>query len=247
MNLVVVADYAALCRAVAGRIGSLARLNPTAVLGLPTGETPMGAYRELARRVRNDDLDLSRVTIFTLDEYLDVGRGDPRCLADWLDREFARPCGIDPTRVHAPDGQATEPAAMCVEYEAAIANAGGIDLQVCGLGPNGHVGFNEPLSRVDARTRVVRLAPDSLASNARYWGSPDKVPHYGITMGLGTLMEAREILLLVSGITKSRVLREVVDGPVTPSIPASLLRRHPRFTIIADRHAAAELETEVNQ
>ncbi len=247
MNLVVVADYPALCRAVAGRIGSLARLNPVAVLGLPTGETPMGAYRELARRVRNDDLDLSGVTVFALDEYLDVGRGDPRCLADWLDREFVRPCRIDPTRVHAPDGQATKPAAMCAEYEAAITSASGIDLQLLGLGPNGHVGFNEPLSSVDSRTRVVRLAPESVASNARYWGSLDNVPHYGITLGLGTLMEAREILLLVSGINKSRILREVVDGPVTPSIPASLLRRHPRFTLIADRHAAAELETEVNQ
>jgi glucosamine-6-phosphate deaminase len=243
MNLVVVEDYAALCRAVAGRIASLARVHPAAVLGLPTGETPLGAYRELARRVRNEELDLSRLTLFALNEYLDVGRGDPRCLADWLHREFVGPCRIDPVRVLAPDGQATEPALACADYEAAIARAGGIDLQLLGLGSNGHVGFNEPLSPPDSRTRVVRLAPESIVSDARYWGGPDKVPHYGVTLGIGTIMEAREILLLVSGVAKAGILKEALEGPLTSAIPASLLRPHPRFTLIADQHAAAYLES----
>lgn len=242
MKLLIVADYAALCQVAADRIEALAQANPSAVLGLPTGETPLGAYHELARRVREQTLDLSRFTIFALDEYLDVGRGDPRCLGDWLDREFIRPCRIDPARVHAPDGLAAEPVAMCADYEAAIAGAGGIDLQLLGLGPNGHVGFNEPGSTAGSRTRLVRLAPESLASNARYWGGPDRVPPYGLTMGMSTLLESREILLLVSGARKASILRQVVEGPATTGVPASLLRAHVHFTLLADRDAASQIE-----
>ncbi|MBI3361705.1 MAG: glucosamine-6-phosphate deaminase, partial [Chloroflexi bacterium] len=203
MNFVIAADYSALSSAAADRIESLARAKPNAVLGLPTGETPVGVYREFARRVREsrlplplgegrgEGLDLSHLTIFVLDEYLDVGRGDPRCLADWLDRDLIRPCEIAPGRVHVFDGLSAEPTLTCAEYEAAIVEVGGIDLQLLGLGPNGHVGFNEPGSRPDSRSRVVRLAAESIASNARYWGGPDRVPRYGLTMGLATLRQAR--------------------------------------------------------
>lgn len=242
MRLIILADPEALRRETADRIEALAHAKPSAVLGLPTGNTPLGTYRELVRRVREQDLALSQLTIFALDEYLDVGRGDPRCLADWLDREFIQPGRIDPARVHMLNGPALEPTQMCAEYEAAIARAGGIDLQLLGLGPNGHVGFNEPGSPPDSRTRAVRLAPESIASNARYWGGPDRVPPYGLTMGIGTLKEAREILLLVSGPNKANILREVVEGPITSDVPASLLRAHPHFAILADRDAAAQLE-----
>lgn len=239
MNLLVESDYQALCRAAGDRVASLARAKPNAALGLPTGETPVGVYRELARRVRQAGLDLSRLTIFVLDEYLDVGRGDPRCLADWLDRELIGPGGIDPGQVHAFDGLSAEPTRTCAEFEASIMHAGGIDLQLLGLGPNGHVGFNEPGAPPDSRCRVVRLSAESIASNARYWGGPERVPHYGLTMGIATLMETREIILLVSGAGKAGIFREAVEGPTTSSVPASLLRDHPNFTVLADEAAAA--------
>ena len=245
MRLITLADPEALRREAADRIEALARAKPSAVLGLPTGNTPLGTYRELVRRVRDPDLALSQLTIFALDEYLDVGRGDPCCLADWLEREFIQPGRIHPTRVHTLNGLTPDPLQMCAEYEAAIARAGGIDLQLLGLGPNGHVGFNEPGSSPDSRTRAVRLAPESITSNARYWGGPDRVPPHGLTMGIGTLKEAREILLLVSGPNKANILRKVIEGPMTSDVPASLLRTHPHFTILADGDAAAQLEVKL--
>ena len=169
----------------------------------------------------------------TLDEYAGIRRDDPRRLFSWLKRELFDPLGIVASHIHAFDPQAA-PEAEAERIERAITDAGGIDLAVLGLGPNGHLGFNEPGSAIDSRTRQVTLAVESITSNAAYWGSEAAVPHQAFTLGLGTLHEARQCLLIVSGMAKAQILARALEGPIEPDLPASLLRCHSNATVVAD-------------
>jgi glucosamine-6-phosphate deaminase len=197
----------------------------------------MGVYRELAARRQRGDFDGSRLRIFQLDAYLGLMPGDPRSLYGWLARSVLEPLGIPEANVVRLPGDSPDPAAACRAYDAAVRAAGGFDLSVLGLGPNGHLGFNEPPCDASAPTRVVALTEASIQSNARYWGATARVPRAAITAGMEVLLAARQTLLLVSGEHKRVILRRAVAGPVTAELPASYLQQAAEVTIVADRAA----------
>jgi glucosamine-6-phosphate deaminase len=236
----VTADYAALSREAADIVHDTVRNHPGSAITLPTGETPRGMYEELLRRMDAGELDFSDIHLFCLDDYLGAGIDDPASLTGWLDEVFLTPANLRTSpNVHYVPTQAADPDAAADAYEAEIQAHGGLRLAVLGLGPNGHIGFNEPGSSPASRTRVVGLTRESREQNAQYYeGQPD-IPTQAMTIGLATLLEADRIVMIVSGASKAGILRQVIDGPVTPDVPASYLQTVAgRVTILADEAAA---------
>lgn len=202
-----------------------------------TGRTPMGAYAKLGADLAPGRL--ARLRVFQLDEYVGVGPKDPRSLAAWTRRSFVEPLGINPSRVVWLDGLADDPDDLddsCKRYEDEVSNAGGYDLAVLGIGPNGHLGFNEPPADPSSRTRVVRLSESSLRSNAAYWPELE-VPASALTAGMDLLLAARRVVLLASGRAKRDIVHRAFEGPVTPEVPASFLQDHPDVVVVADLDA----------
>ena len=221
-------------RAAAELVLSRLKKNPNLVLGLPTGSTPIGLYRLLVEKYKKGTADFSGVTTFNLDEYCELPLEHPESYRAFMEKHFFGSVNIPSGQTHFPlcDKKSGE------AYEEMIAALGGINLQVLGIGRNGHIGFNEPGSAFDSRTRVVRLAEATIQDNSRFFGSADAVPKTAATMGIGTIMEAREILLLASGAGKADVVRRTLEGPVTADVPASILQRHKNVTVILDEEAA---------
>ncbi|MBU1588628.1 MAG: glucosamine-6-phosphate deaminase [Actinobacteria bacterium] len=221
----------------ADEIEKLVRANPRAVLGLATGSTPLTTWRALAAR----GLDLSQVRGFALDEYVGLPAGHPESYRSVITREVVEPLGLTPSlvRVPADDGPIETAGA---DYEAAITAAGGVDLQILGIGRTGHIGFNEPGSSFASLTRVKTLTEQTRLDNARFFDSLDDVPKHCITQGLGTIMRARHLVLLAFGSGKASALARAVEGPVTASLPGSAIQLHQRVTVIVDEEAAADLE-----
>ncbi|HWB61459.1 MAG TPA: glucosamine-6-phosphate deaminase [Chthoniobacteraceae bacterium] len=216
------------------------RRKPASVLGLATGSTPLGLYRELAARHERGEIDFSAVTTFNLDEYIGLPATHPRSYANYMRELFFSKIKIPPGRTHIPDGMAPDIPAHCAEYEAAIKNAGGIDLQLLGLGTDAHIGFNEPGSSLTSRTRLKTLTENTIRDNARFFANSSEVPRHVITMGIGTIMEARHCVVLATGEKKARAVAAMAEGPVTADAPASILQMHPHCTLIIDEAAAAE-------
>jgi glucosamine-6-phosphate deaminase len=210
--------------------------NPSISVVAAVGATPMGAYRELARR--RSEFDVSRIRVFQLDEYLGISESDPRSLYAWLHRSLLERLGLGKSQVVRLRGDAAEPEAASRAYEAAVREVGGFDQSVLGPGPNGHLGFNEPPVEATAPTRAVELTPESLESNAAYWGARDRVPAGALTAGMDLLLAARKTLLLVSGAHKREILRRTLEEPCSPDVPASFLHASPNVTVLADRKAA---------
>jgi glucosamine-6-phosphate deaminase len=240
MNVVSYPTRDALSIAAARDIAAVVAVKPDASLVLATGNTPMGAYAELARMRAAGTFDASRLRIFQLDAYLGIALDDPRSLYGWLKRSFLDPLGIAPGQVTMLPDDAKDPDAACAAFERAAAEAGPFDISVLGLGPNGHLGFNEPPSPADAPTRRVPLSTASLVSNAVYWDGR-AVPREAITCGMNLLLAAQRTLLLVAGAHKREILRQTLEGPVTPNVPASLLRQAQNVTIYADTPALSGL------
>jgi glucosamine-6-phosphate deaminase len=238
VEVVILPDADAVARSAADRIEALVRTKPGAVLGLATGSSPMGIYAELGRRVAAGSLDLSRTCGFALDEYVGLPADHPESYAAVLDRAVARPLAV---AVRVPDGRASDLAAAAADYERAIADAGGIDLQLLGIGANGHIGFNEPTSSFASRTRIKTLAPRTRADNARFFDSPSEVPFHCLTQGLGTILETRELLLVAQGEGKAEAVAAAVEGPLAAICPASALQLHPRAAVLVDEAAASRL------
>lgn len=225
----------------ARHVARVVREKPTAVLGLATGATPLTLYRELVRMHREEGLDFGGVTTFNLDEYLGLAPAHPASYHAFMHEHFFAHVNIDPARIHIPDGLASDVPAYCQGYEDAIRAAGGIDLQVLGIGTDGHIGFNEPSSSLASRTRIKTLTPRTRRDNVAAFGSPENVPFHVITMGVGTIMDAREVMLLAFGAKKAAAVAAAVEGPITAMSPASILQMHPVAKCIVDEAAAGRL------
>jgi glucosamine-6-phosphate deaminase len=233
----VVDDAGALGRTGADRVADVLARTPDAWVAVATGETPMGMYAELASRRRSGLLDTGGLTAVQLDEYLGLEEEDRRSFYGWMRRSFLDPLEIDEGRVvRLPlDGDLE---AACAAFDRSLAARGGLDLAILGLGANGHLGFNEPPADPDAPTREVGLSPATIDANARYWGDVADVPSRAVTIGMGPLLSARAIVLLVSGGGKREIVHRALDGPVEPEVPASFLQdAHAEVTVVVDRAA----------
>ena len=217
------------------------RAGGSAVIGVATGSSPLSLYAALAQRIGRGQLDLGGVSAFALDEYVGLPAGHPQSYATVIHDTVTVPLGLDPSRVHVPDGCAHDIEAAANRYETAIRDVGGIDVQILGLGANGHIGFNEPTSSLASRTRIKTLTDRTRADNARFFPSADEVPTHCLTQGLGTIMDAGEIVLVANGAAKAAAVAAVVEGPVTAMCPGSVLQMHRRATVVIDEEAAAGL------
>jgi len=215
---------------------------PALVLGLPTGNTPIPLYRALVRAHQRGGADFSRATTFNLDEFIGVGRGDAGSYRTFMDTHLFAHVNLPARRAHVLDGRAADWRAEAERYEALITRAGGLDLVILGIGRNGHLGFNEPAPILQARTHRVALRPDTRRANAALFGGRWRdVPTQALSMGIGTILRAREVVLIATGASKARILARALRGPVTTRVPASLLQAHPHVTIVVDRDAAGNL------
>jgi glucosamine-6-phosphate deaminase len=244
MHVVVQKSAEAVARAVADILVEAVARQPALVLGLPTGRTPIGLYRELVARHRDRRIDFGQVTAFNIDEFVGLPSGHPGTYAVYMAHHLYRHVNLSPKRIHLPASDARDPRKEAQRYEGAIRAAGGIDLLVLGIGSNGHIGFNEPGASLVADTHVARLAPATRRSNAdAFGGDVRRVPGQGITMGTGTLLRARHVVLMAMGNQKANVVARALEGPITTKVPASLLQAHPNVTVVLDRAAAAKLST----
>lgn len=234
-------DAAAASVTAARVIASLIRRKPKSVLGLATGGTPVGCYSELIRLHRAGELDFSQVTSFNLDEYLGLPREHPQSFFAFMHHHLFDHINIDRSRVHLPDGMASDPMAACDAYERQIVDAGGIDLQLLGIGTDGHIAFNEPGSSLASRTRVKTLCEETIRDNARFFGSEAAVPRLSVTMGVGSILDTRECLLLVTGEKKAAAVRSAIEGPLTSQVTASALQLHRSVIAVLDEAAASWL------
>ena len=217
---------------------------PRLVLGLPTGRTPVEMYHELVRLHQRGRVDFSRATTFNLDEFVGLAPDDRASYRQFMTRHLFTHVNLDPTRTHVPNGDARNPRAEAERYDAEIAAEGGLDIAVLGIGANGHIGFNEPAAQLAGRTSVVTLTESSRQSNARaFGGRASRVPARAISMGMGTILSARHVILLATGASKAEIVAKALNGPITTRVPASLLQGHPRAVFVLDRPAAKRLRT----
>lgn len=242
MRVVVLPTSTEVGDAAAAEIAAVATERPDAVLGLATGDSPLGAYAALARRVQRGELDLSRTRGFALDEYVGLDPADPQSYRSVIERTVTKALGMRPGAVCVPDGAAADLAAAADAYERDIEESG-VDIQVLGIGANGHIGFNEPGSSFATRTRVVALRERTRQDNARFFATPAAVPTHALTQGLATIMRARRIVLVALGEGKAEAeaVRAAVEGPVSVDCPASVLQRHPEALLILDEAAASRI------
>ena len=227
----------------ARHVVAFVREKPDLVLGLPTGRTPIRFYRELVRQARAGAVDLGRLVTFNLDEFLGVGPRHRGSYRFYMERHFFRQIGLPGDRANFLDGMASDPRGECERYERAIAAFGGIDIQILGIGGNGHIGFNEPGSWLEVRTHIVELRPETRRANALLFdGDPVRVPREALSMGVGTILGARRILMLATGKEKARAVAKMVRGPLTTDVPASLLQLHADVEVLLDAAAASRLD-----
>jgi len=240
---VVIAARDELGRLAAGAIDSLLKARPGAVLGLATGSSPLPIYDELVRRHVEEGLSFARAKAFTLDEYVGLPLEHPQRYRNVIEHELAERVGFTPGAVQGPDGLAEDLAAACDAYEEEIAASGGVDLQILGIGTDGHVGFNEPGSSLASRTRIKTLTEQTRADNARFFdGDINQVPQHCLTQGLATIMQARHIVLIATGRTKGDAVHQLVEGPVSAMWPGTILQHHPHVTVLIDNAAAGRLQ-----
>jgi glucosamine-6-phosphate deaminase len=236
---IVIQPNAVAATAVAARLfAKVIRQKTGAVLGMATGSTPLALYRELVAM----KLDWRKITTFNLDEYVGLAAEHPQSYHAFMWENLFRHVNIAAKNVHIPDGLAKDIPKFCAGYEKKIRAAGGIDLQLLGIGTDGHIGFNETTSSLASRTRIKTLTPQTRKDNARFFGSENAVPHHVITMGIGTILESRHCVLLAFGKNKAHAIAEAVEGPITSMNPASALQLHPKVTVFLDEGAASELK-----
>lgn len=241
MEVVILPDADAVATLVADAIQRLLSERADAVLGLATGSSPLGVYAELVDRHRRGVVSFAGARAFLLDEYIGLPPGHPESYRSFIDRHLTGLVDLAPSNVYLPDGAAADLAAAGAAYEAEIRAAGGVDLQLLGIGSDGHVGFNEPTSSLASRTRVKTLTQRTRDDNARFFADVAEVPRHVITQGIGTILDARHLVLVATGASKSEAIARAVEGPLTSMCPASALQLHPHATVVVDEPAARDL------
>jgi len=242
MLVVIKPAYEDLSREAARIVSCAVRANPAIILGLATGTTTLGMYETLVRLHREELLDFSRATAFNLDEYLGIAADHPQSFHRFMHEHFFARVNFAAARIHIPDGTiSSQYEEYCAAYERAMREAGGIDLQVLGIGRNGHIGFNEPTSSFASRTRLKVLSSETIEDNRTFFPPGEEIPQCAITMGIGTILEARKILILATGAAKAQAVARAIEGPITASVTASSLQLHPDVTFVIDEAAAAQL------
>jgi glucosamine-6-phosphate deaminase len=242
MKITVFKDERTLAKTLAARLAAMLTGQPALVLGLPTGRTPVRLYHELGALHTHHLADFSQATTFNLDEFLGIGPDHPGSYRAFMEEHLFSRVNLEPGRIHVLNGAAPDPEGECARYEQAIAAAGGIDVQVLGIGTNGHIGFNEPGRELAARTHRVTLKESTRRSNAAlFGGAAGKVPTEALSMGMATILHARRIVLVATGKSKARCIAQVVNGAITTKLPASFLQLHPDVEVMLDDAAAAGL------
>lgn len=243
MEVIICADARAIAELVADAVTELVRRRPHAVLGVATGSSPLAVYDELARRCAAGEISFAAARAFMLDEYVGLPADHPQRYRNVIEAEFASRVDFAPGAVQGPDGLAADVSAACVAYEQAIADAGGVDLQLLGIGTDGHIAFNEPGSSLASRTRIKTLTAQTRADNARFFGDNiDAVPRHCLTQGLATIMAARHVVLVATGRGKAQAVHHLVEGSVSAMWPATILQHHPHVSVLVDAPAASRLQ-----
>ena len=241
MKIYVSDDYKGMSRKAANIVSAQVILNPACVLGLATGSTPIGMYKQLIDWYNKGDLDFSQVKSVNLDEYVGLAPTHDQSYRYFMQHNLFDHVNIDPANTNVPNGLASDPEAECQRYNEVIRSMGGIDIQVLGMGHNGHIGFNEPGEAFELETHVVDLTERTIEANARFFASKDEVPKRAITMGIKSIMQARQILVVVSGEDKAEIVKKAFYGPVVPEVPASILQMHPNVVLCGDKAALSKI------
>ena len=235
-------DFEAISDRAAEIVTNQIRKKPDSVIGFATGGTPLGLYKRLIRNHKERGLDFSKITTFNLDEYVGLSPHHDQSYHYFMWTNLFYHVNVDPSHVHIPQGMADDIDGFCTWYEQKIEQAGGIDLQILGIGGNGHIAFNEPGSSLGSRTRIKTLTEKTITDNARFFDDPEQVPRYAITMGIGTIMDAKNLLLLGSGEGKANAIKTTLEGPITAMVPATIVQLHQHAHILIDEAAASSLE-----
>lgn len=232
MKIITANDYNDLSRKAANIISAQVILKPTSVLGLATGSTPIGTYKQLIKWYEIGDIDFSMVTSVNLDEYCGLSGEDEQSYRYFMNTNLFNHININKEKTHVPNGLAIDKEQECIDYDKMIQDLGGIDIQLLGIGHNGHIGFNEPNIKFEKTTHIVDLDKSTIEANARFFKSIDEVPKQAITMGIKSIMHARHVLLIANGPDKENIIHKALFGPITPDVPASILQLHPNLTVI---------------
>ena len=241
MKIYCTENYQQMSRQAANIISAHVILKPNCVLGLATGSTPIGMYQQLIEWYKKGDLDFSQVKSVNLDEYVGLAPTHDQSYRYFMQANLFDHVNIDVANTHVPNGLAEDPEAECRRYNDIIRNLGGIDVQVLGMGHNGHIGFNEPDMAFELETHVVDLQESTIEANSRFFASRDEVPRQAMTMGIKSIMQARQILVVVSGADKADIVKKAFTGPVVPQVPASILQMHPNVLLVGDKAALSKL------
>ena len=244
MKVIITVNYDEMSKKAAEIVKKQIKEKPNTVLGLATGSTPLGMYKHLIEMYKRGEIDFSNVITFNLDEYIGLSPDHPQSYHYFMFHNFFNHINIKKENVHIPNGIAEDLEEECRKYEEEIEKAGGIDLQILGIGVNGHIGFNEPEESIETKTHVVTLTEDTINANKRFFKSAEEVPRKAITMGLGSIMKAKKIVLLASGKNKAEAIKETIKGQLTTKVPATVLALHPDVIIIIDKEAASLIPDE---
>ncbi len=246
MKIITTDSYYQMSRVAANIISAQIIMKPACVLGLATGSTPIGTYKQLINWYEKGDLDFSQVSTINLDEYKGLAPENDQSYRYFMNKNFFHAININLKRTHVPDGLEPDPVKACRDYNQIITDCGGIDLQLLGLGLNGHIGFNEPGAAFEKETHCVDLSESTIRANSRFFASMDEVPKQAYTMGIKTIMQAKKIVIIVNGAEKAQIVKDAFFGPITPKVPASVLQLHNDVTLVADKDALTLVADYIN-
>jgi glucosamine-6-phosphate deaminase len=246
IRIIVTDTYKDMSKKAATIVASQVNLKPNSILGLATGGTPVGMYKELVEMYNNDEVDFSEVKTFNLDEYYPIERTNDQSYFYYMNDNLFKNVNVLEENINIPNGKADDIEKECYEYDKNIYNSGGIDLQVLGIGTNGHIGFNEPDIAFESGTHKVKLDSETIEANARFFDSIDDVPTEAISMGMKTIMQSKKIVLLANGEGKAKIIEKMLFGEISPNVPASILQLHPHVIVILDKEAAKYIEEKIN-